>query len=276
MKTYLNKVFNTTERVHYFDELPLWSAPFGLKLLAAIAYKRGITALDIGFGTGFPLVELAMRLDEQSIVYGIDPWKEAIDRASRKAEYYQISNIRIIEGVAESIPLADTTVDLIVSNNGINNVNDLDRVLSECARIAKPGAQFVLSMNLNKSMFEFYDQLEQVLKQLGLENEIALMYEHIYQWRRPLAEMKERLEQHGFEIKHIAEDEFQYRFTDATTMFNHGFIGLAFLPSWKSFLPSERHEEIFDLVESRWNTRAQAEGGLTLSIPFVVMDVRRK
>jgi ubiquinone/menaquinone biosynthesis C-methylase UbiE len=150
--------------VEVFDELPIWSAPFGLKLLDRIVYKPGISAIDIGFGTGFPLTEIAMRLGPDSTVYGIDPWAEAIARVQKKIALYRIGNIRIIQGVAESIPLDDRSMDLITSNNGINNVNDVDRVLSECSRIIKKGGQFVMTMNLDKSMIEFYSQLENVLR----------------------------------------------------------------------------------------------------------------
>lgn len=66
------------------DELPLWSAPFGLKLLEYVTYKRDLTAVDIGFGSGFPLIELAMRLGESARIYGIDPWKKALERAEKK------------------------------------------------------------------------------------------------------------------------------------------------------------------------------------------------
>ena len=98
MKKYLNN-FDSTKIVKVFDELPLWSAPFGLKLLEFINYKSVISALDIGFGAGFPLIEVAMRLGEDSTVYGIDPWKEAITLTNKKLEHYNIKNIRIIEGV---------------------------------------------------------------------------------------------------------------------------------------------------------------------------------
>ena len=103
MKKYLSNNFDLTRLINVFDELPFWSAPFGLKLLEYVDYKPNITAIDIGFGTGFPLTELAMRLGSSSTVYGIEPWKEAIVRTNKKIEYYEINNIKIIEGVAESI-----------------------------------------------------------------------------------------------------------------------------------------------------------------------------
>ncbi|MFA6599080.1 MAG: class I SAM-dependent methyltransferase, partial [Ignavibacteriaceae bacterium] len=163
MKKYLTHNLDVNKLINVLDELPLWSAPFGLKLLDAIDYKPSIVVLDIGFGTGFPLTELAMRLGESSTIYGIDPWKEAIVRAKNKIDSYGITNITIIEGVAESIPLDNKSIDLIVSNNGINKGKNIHKVFSECSRVLKPGGQFVQTMNLDKSMFEFYSLLESIL-----------------------------------------------------------------------------------------------------------------
>src|SRR4030066_2562770 len=125
MKKYLHSEFDFAKLADVYDEVSVWSAPFGQKLLDIVEYKPNISAIDIGFGTGFPLTELAMRLGESCMVYGIDPWKEGIIRANRKINYFRITNIKIIEGYAESIPLANACLDLIVSNNGLNNVNDL-------------------------------------------------------------------------------------------------------------------------------------------------------
>jgi arsenite methyltransferase len=272
MKKYLSSTFDFTTLVDLYDELPLWSAPFGLKLLDSVNYKPAITALDIGFGTGFPLTELAMRLGESSTVYGIDPWKEVIKRVNRKIEYYGITTIKIIEGVAESIPLQNDSVDLIVSNNGINNVSDMDRVFSECSRIIKPGGQFVQTMNLDKSMFEFYGQLESVLAELHMYQEIELMRQHIYQKRRPLDEIIALLEKNGFIIKDLQHDQFNYKFTDGSALLNHYFIRLAFMNAWIKLLPKEQTESIFDRIESRLNEQSRLTGGIKLSIPFVMIN----
>ncbi|MDP3148215.1 MAG: class I SAM-dependent methyltransferase [Ignavibacteria bacterium] len=276
MKKYLSNNFDLNQLIDVFDELPLWSAPFGLKLLDAIDYKPNISALDIGFGTGFPLTELAMRLGENSTVYGIDPWKEAIVRANKKIDLYGITNIKIFEGVAESIPLANESIYLIVSNNGINNVNDIDKVFSECSRIIKPGGQFVQTMNLDKSMFEFYGQLENVLSELHLDKEIELMHEHIYQKRRPLHEIVSLLQKQGFIIKDLEHDQFNYKFADGTAMLNHYFIRLAFMESWIKLLPEDKTEQIFDTIETRLNEQARQLGGIKLSIPYVMINAKKK
>jgi ubiquinone/menaquinone biosynthesis C-methylase UbiE len=272
MKNYLSGKPDLSSYAEVADECCIWSAPFGLKLLNYIRYKAGITAVDIGPGTGFPLIEVAMRLGESSTVYGIDPWMEAAERARKKIEFYQLSNIRLINGYAESIPLEDSTVDLVMSNNGINNVKDIDKVISECSRITKPGGQFVQTFNLDKTMVEFYLVFESVLNDLGMEKEIRLMYQHIWEKRRPLDELISMVSSHGFIIKDIEQDQFDYRFSNGTAMLNHFFMKLAFLPSWKAILPSNRAEEIFDRIEKKLNEQAKALGEFKLSIPFVLIN----
>jgi arsenite methyltransferase len=276
MKKYLSNDFDLTEYVNVSDECSIWSAPFGLKLLDYIDYKPNISALDIGFGTGFPLTEIALRLGESSIVYGIDPWTDAIKRARKKIEYYRITNIKIMEGFAESIPLRENSVDLIVSNNGINNVRDINKVFSECSRIIKSGGQFVQTMNLDKSMFEFYGQLERVLSELQMNKQIDLMRQHIYEKRRPADEMITMIQNHGFLIKDLENDQFNYKFSNGTAMLNHYFIRLAFMDSWIKILPKNKLEQIFDTIELRLNEQAKILGCLKLSIPFVLINAIKK
>ncbi|MCK9616341.1 MAG: class I SAM-dependent methyltransferase [Lentimicrobiaceae bacterium] len=272
MKQYLKNDFDFSKLIDVFDELPIWSAPFGLKLLDYINYKTNISAVDLGFGTGFPLTEIALRLGDSSVVYGIDPWKDAIERVNKKVNYYGLTNVRIIEGVAEFIPLDNDSIDLITSNNGINNVNDIDKVLSECSRIIKQGGQFVQTMNTDKTMFEFYGQLEQVLSDLHMDKEIDLMRQHILYKRPPIDKMISMIQKHGFGIKDLEHDQFNYRFANGTALLNHYFIRLAFMDSWIKLLPSDKVEQIFDTIELRLNEQSKILDGIKLSIPYVLIN----
>ena len=67
---------NDPDFVAVYDDLPLWSAPFGLMLFDTIQYRPDLTVLDIGCGTGFPLIELAGRLGDSCRLVGIDPFVE--------------------------------------------------------------------------------------------------------------------------------------------------------------------------------------------------------
>lgn len=267
--------FSDKETVSIIDELPLWSASFGLKLLDAIKLLPNITALDIGFGLGFPLLEVSQRLGNSSKVYGIDPWETAIERTQTKTDILGIKNVELIEGIAESIPLPDNSIDLIFSNNGINNVQNLEKVMGECKRIAKKSAQFVATVNLDRTMIEFYDELEKVLIEKDLNESVAKLRKHIYEKRRPLDELINIFEKNEFNIQNVHKDSFKYRYLDATAMFNHSLIRIAFLDSWLELVSIEKVEEIFNEVENRLNKKAQEFGELVLTVPFVLIDAVR-
>ena len=277
MKKYLTHSFNTddAELISVIDELPLWSAPFGLKLLDTIKLAHNINALDIGCGLGFPVIELAQRLGDTSKVFGIDPWEKATERTLFKIKKYGINNVEIIQGIAEELPFEDSFFDLIVSNNGINNVQNMELALSECARVSKPNAQFVITLNLEDTMIEFYQVFEKVLENNNLNSEIVKMKEQIYFKRKPLSEMKELITSIGFRIINIQHDKFYLRFVDGLTMFNHSLIKYWFLDGWKSILDGVHLEKIFNEVETELNDIAKEKGEILLTVPFVTIDCRK-
>ncbi|MBP1683145.1 MAG: class SAM-dependent methyltransferase, partial [Ignavibacteriaceae bacterium] len=258
MDNYLKTKYdlNDKEMVSVIDELPLWSAPFGLRLLEKIRYRKGITALDIGPGLGFPLLEVAMRLGNTCKLYGIDPWETAIERIKTKIKVCGINNVEVITGVAEKIPLADNSVDLIFSNNGLNNVNDIKAVLNECRRITKIGSQFVFAYNTDKTMREFYSVFEELLRDKNMVNEIILVKEHVYKKRKPIEEFVRLLNESGYSINEISHYGFDYRFVDGITMFNHFLIKLAFVDSWKELIPEEKQNVFFKALVEKLNQLA--------------------
>lgn len=276
MKKYTSDEYNLSALIDYIDEVPIWSAPFGMKILDMINYRSNISALDIGFGTGYPLLEIAMRLRESSVVYGLDPWIDAVRRTERKMNAYNIKNVRLIEGFAESIPLENDSIDLITSNNGLNNVADIEKSFSECARVIKSGGQFVITMNLQDTMKEFYTTFETVLQEMSLTEEIDKMYDHISQKRPEESRIKQLHDINGFEIREIIKDKFYYHFADGTAFLNHHFIRLAFMDSWFKILPAEISATVFDKIEEILNKKADVDGQITLTIPFIAISSFKK
>ena len=255
------------------DELSLWSAPFGLALLEAVELRPGITALDVGCGTGFPAIELAQRLGPASTVHGVDVSRAALARARRKLEVLGAGNVRLHETSAERLPFPDGSIDLIVSNNGFNNVGAVAAALGECARVARPGAQLVYAYNLPGSMREFYGVYEAVLAERGMECERRAVAAHILEKRKPLDFTVAQLERVGFRVARVTEGSFALRFADAAALFAHSFVRLAFAPSWLAILEPSARGPVFAEIARRLDARA--EGGLSLAIPFACCDCRR-
>ncbi|MBN1407828.1 MAG: methyltransferase domain-containing protein [Calditrichaceae bacterium] len=258
------------------DDLPLWSAPFGLKLLEMVRLKSNITVLDIGSGSGFPIIELSQRLGDTCKVYGVDFWPEAVERSRMKIENWDITNLEIIEGQAEKLSFNDKYFDLIVSNNGINNVKDDKLVIKEISRVAKPGAQFVFTVNLPDTMIEFYDIFKKVLKDYNKKIEIQKLEDHIFIKRKPIEYIKKLLETNDFKINNIHEDVFYLRYANGSVMLNHFLIKLSFLEDWTGLLQSQDVNPIFALVEKKLNDLASEKGELRLTVPWVCFDCEKE
>jgi arsenite methyltransferase len=273
---YLNPInVDTPELGDLFDELPLWSAPFGLWILDRVPLSPALTVLDIGAGTGFLSVELAERCGAGSTVIAVDPWATAAARLRRKIEQRQLTNVRLLEQDAATISLPDQSVNVIMSNLGVNNFDDPVAVMKVCSRAARPGAAFLLTTNLVGHMAEFYDVYRRVLTESGQGDRIAVLDAHIAQ-RATVDSVRTLLKDAGFEVVDVVTSSFRLRFADGSALLRHHFIRLGFLPSWIKVATPDRIFETFAQLDRALNSAAAANGELALTIPTAGFFARKR
>ena len=261
--------------VDYYDELPLWSAPFARLLLDRVPIQAGMTILDVGAGTGFLTIELAQRCGESSRVIAVDPWATAMNRLRHKVDHLRLTNVRLIEQDAATVDLPDESVDLVVSNLGINNFENAADVLWNCYRMTKAGGRQLLTTNLVGHMREFYDVYRSVLTEAGRDDGVAALETHINH-RATVASSTKQLKQAGYQQIEAVTDSFQLRFANGTALLNHYFIRLGFLPVWKAIVPAEAVIEVFTALEQKLNDLAAASGELSLTIPIACLTAQRE
>lgn len=256
----------------FFDELPLWSAPFAQRLLERAPLTRGSTIVDVGCGTGFLAIELAQRCGPDAKVYAVDPWPAVMERLRRKLAYHGIGNVELVTAGGEATGLPDACADLIVSNLGINNFADPAAVLAECLRVLKPGGRLMLTTNLMGHMGEAYEALRGVLDDLGLQGRLDALAAHEAH-RGTVATVAGRLAAAGF--ADIAHEETSYpmRFADGTSMLGHWLMRLAFIPAWLEMTGDDAR--ILPALEARLNAAAREGGGLSLTIPVALFEACR-
>jgi arsenite methyltransferase len=272
---YLDEIdYKTPEFGDLYDELPLWSAPFGLMLLEHVGMRPGMTILDVGAGTGFMTIELAQRCGSDSVVIAVDPWEAAMKRLSRKLDHLGLRNVRTLVQDAATIDLPDTSVDLIVSNLGINNFDNAEAVLQTCFRVARPGASLVLTTNLVGHMSEFYEAYRNVLVELGFADQLTALDAHISR-RATVTSVRTLLERAGFKFMEAVTRSFRERFVDGSSLLRHHFIRLGFVPGWKAIAPEGSVEKTFTALEHCLNTIAAQHGELSLTIPAACIQARK-
>jgi arsenite methyltransferase len=107
--------------------------------------RVGETVLDIGCGGGIDTVLAARRTGPEGRVVALDFLPEMLARTRDAGRAAGLENVEPLEGEMEAIPLADDSVDLVISNGVINLSARKSRVFAECARVLRPGGRFCVA-----------------------------------------------------------------------------------------------------------------------------------
>ncbi|MYE14933.1 MAG: arsenite methyltransferase [Gemmatimonadetes bacterium] len=135
-----------------YDQDQLASLPEGANLglgcgnpVALASLAPGETVLDLGSGAGIDCFLAAERVGPEGRVIGVDMTPEMVERARANALAVGVSNVEFRLGEIEALPVADASVDAVISNCVLNLSADRPRVLAEAMRVLKPGGRVMIS-----------------------------------------------------------------------------------------------------------------------------------
>ena len=127
--------------------------------VAIAALREGQTVIDLGSGGGFDVFQAGEKVKATGRVIGVDMTPEMLGKARKNIEYYRqrtgLDNVEFRLGEIEHLPVADASVDVVLSNCVINLSPDKPQVWREIARVLKPGGSVAVSdLALLKSLPE--------------------------------------------------------------------------------------------------------------------------
>jgi SAM-dependent methyltransferase len=116
---------------------------------------EGATVLDLGCGAGTDLLIAARMVGPEGKAIGIDMTPSMLERARQSAKDMGLDNVELHEGLIESLPLDDESVDAVISNGVIDLVPDKDAVFAEIDRVLRPGGRLqVADVVIHKEVSE--------------------------------------------------------------------------------------------------------------------------
>jgi SAM-dependent methyltransferase len=107
--------------------------------------EPGATVLDLGCGAGTDLLIAAQMAGPTGKAIGVDMTRAMLERARQSASRMGLDNVELREGLIETLPVADASVDVVTSNGVIDLVPDKDAVLDEIDRVLRPGGRLQIA-----------------------------------------------------------------------------------------------------------------------------------
>ncbi len=102
----------------------------------------GETVVDMGSGAGFDTLQAALKVGSSGSVIAVDMTPAMREKAKASAAELGLTNVDVRDGFLEELPVADGSVDVVISNGVLNLTPDKEAVMREVYRVLKPGGRF--------------------------------------------------------------------------------------------------------------------------------------
>lgn len=139
----------------WFSKMMVRRMRYALQQVDALNLPPGSEILDVGFGSGVYLEELAARGFHCT---GVDASEGMVRSTTERLRAAGVNDVRLIRGDIERMPFPDETFDLVLSMGVLGYLIDEQRAVAEVQRVLRPNGAWIVSVQnvLSASNFDFY------------------------------------------------------------------------------------------------------------------------
>ena len=206
--------------------------------------------LDVNCGTGAHSIELAVRLRGKGEVVGVDPSAERIELARAKALAKKLDDVTFQQAIAADLPFSDNEFDAVIGDASMLAADEIEDVLIEMARVAKPGARVVLKTATRGSFDEFFSIFWEALLGAELIEEVWEALEQLIDERKTVSNVESIANQAGLRKVQSFTNKEDFTFETAEDFLASPLIEDFFLEPWMAVVPESRRGELRATVAS--------------------------
>jgi ubiquinone/menaquinone biosynthesis C-methylase UbiE len=233
------------------EVVPIWSRRFGRMLMRDLTVPGKAMVLDVNCGSGYPSLDILRKMDEQGRIIAIDTSSPLLDEARSKAG--KLSGKRIFfrsESTLPKLSFAEEVYDLVLSNAGLQQLDDPEPAVRECARVTKLGGRVIATYPLAGTFGEFHDLFREVLVKGDYKDAIDRLDAYLTRYP-PLEQAAGWFEDAGLTDIETEFESFTLLFKSSREFFFAPIIEYGPLSTWKAIAgKGQQMQDVF------WQTKA--------------------
>jgi ubiquinone/menaquinone biosynthesis C-methylase UbiE len=230
--------------------VPDWRERFDALVSEKIELPVEGRILEVNCGTGSYAIEIAERIKGKGEVIALDPCKERLELARAKARFKKIDCLSFECAASSNLPFGENEFDAVIADASMLAGGEIEVVLSEITRVAKPGSRVVLKITARGSFDEFFSIYWEALLDCGLIDKVWGALESLIKERSTLSQAEQMAGRAGLKrVESFCRKE-EFLYDTGKSFIESPLIKDAFLSKWLSIVPEKQHQRVCKKIVS--------------------------